>query len=41
MVMPFNPDEVFEMAIGVERDSIDLYAGMKELVSRKADKDKV
>jgi rubrerythrin len=29
------------MAIGVERDSIAFYVGLKEAVSRKAGKDKV
>jgi rubrerythrin len=32
---------LLEMAINVERDSIDFYVGMKELVSSRADKDKV
>jgi len=30
-----------KMAIGVERDSIAFYVGLKEAVSRKAGKDKV
>jgi len=34
-------EEVLKMAIGVERDSIAFYVGLKEAVSRKAGKDKV
>ncbi len=36
-----TPDEVLKMAMGMERDSIAFYAGLKESVSRKAGKDKV
>ncbi|OHB81970.1 MAG: hypothetical protein A2Z38_06335 [Planctomycetes bacterium RBG_19FT_COMBO_48_8] len=36
-----TPEEVLKMAIGVERDSIAFYVGLKEAVSRKAGKDKV
>jgi len=36
-----KPEEVLKMAIGVERDSIAFYVGLKESVSRKAGKDKV
>ena len=36
-----TPEEVLKMAIGVERDSIAFYVGLKESVSRKAGKDKV
>ena len=35
------PEDVLKMAIGVERDSIAFYVGLKEAVSRKAGKDKV
>jgi rubrerythrin len=34
-------EDVLKMAIGVERDSIAFYVGLKESVSRKAGKDKV
>ncbi len=34
-------EDVLKMAIGVERDSIAFYVGLKEAVSRKAGKDKV
>jgi rubrerythrin len=36
-----RPDEVLKMAMGLERDSIAFYAGLKESVSRRAGKDKV
>jgi len=36
-----TPDEVLKTAMGLERDSIAFYAGLKESVSRKAGKDKV
>ena len=36
-----TPEELLKMAIGVERDSIVFYVGLKESVSRKAGKDKV
>ena len=36
-----TPVDVLKMAIGVERDSIAFYVGLKEAVSRKAGKDKV
>jgi len=36
-----TPDEVLKMAMGLERDSIAFYTGLKESVSRKAGKDKV
>jgi rubrerythrin len=36
-----TPEDVLKMAIGVERDSIAFYVGLKEAVSRKAGKDKV
>lgn len=36
-----TPQDVLKMAIGVERDSIAFYVGLKEAVSRKAGKDKV
>jgi rubrerythrin len=36
-----TPEEVLKMAIGVERDSIAFYVGLKEAVSRRAGKDKV
>jgi rubrerythrin len=36
-----TPDEVLKMAMGLERDSIAFYAGLKESVSRRAGKDKV
>ena len=36
-----TPDEVLKMAMGIERDSIAFYTGLKESVSRKAGKDKV
>ncbi len=34
-------EEVLKMAIGLEKDSIAFYVGLKEAVSRKAGKDKV
>jgi rubrerythrin len=36
-----TPEEVMKMAIGVERDSIAFYVGLKEAVARRAGKDKV
>ena len=36
-----TPEEVLKMAIGLERDSIAFYVGLKEAVSRKAGKEKV
>ena len=36
-----TPDEVLKTAMGLERDSIAFYAGLKESVSRRAGKDKV
>ena len=36
-----RPDEVLKMAMGMERDSIAFYTGLKESVSRRAGKDKV
>jgi rubrerythrin len=36
-----TPEEVLKMAIGVERDSISFYVGLKETVSHRAGKDKV
>ena len=36
-----TPKDVLKMAIGIERDSIAFYVGMKEAVSRRAGKDKV
>ena len=36
-----TPEEVLKMAIGIERDSIAFYVGLKEAVSRQAGKDKV
>jgi len=36
-----TPEAVLKMAIGVERDSIAFYVGLKEAVSRRAGKDKV
>jgi rubrerythrin len=36
-----TPDEVIKTAMGLERDSIVFYTGLKESVSRKAGKDKV
>ena len=36
-----TPEEVLKMAIGLERDSIAFYVGLKEVVSSKAGKDKV
>ena len=36
-----TPEEVLKMAIGLEKDSIAFYVGLKEAVSRKAGKDKV
>ena len=36
-----TPNDVLKMAMGLERDSIAFYTGLKESVSRKAGKDKV
>jgi rubrerythrin len=36
-----TPEDVLKMAMGVERDSIAFYVGLKESVSRRAGKDKV
>jgi rubrerythrin len=36
-----TPEAVLNMAIGLERDSIAFYVGIKEAVSRRAGKDKV
>ena len=36
-----TPEEVLKMAIGLERDSIAFYVGLKEAVSGRAGKDKV
>ena len=36
-----TPDEVLKMAMGLERDSIAFYTGLKESVSHRAGKDKV
>ena len=36
-----TPEDVLKMAIGVERDSIVFYVGLKESVSQRAGKDKV
>jgi rubrerythrin len=36
-----SPEDVIKMAIGIERDSIVFYVGLKESVSQKAGKDKV
>ena len=36
-----TPESVLKMAIGVERDSIAFYVGLKEAVSSRAGKDKV
>jgi rubrerythrin len=36
-----TPEDVLKMAIGVERDSIAFYVGLKEAVSRRAGKDKI
>jgi rubrerythrin len=36
-----TPEDVLKMAIGIERDSIDFYVGLKEAVSHRAGKDKV
>jgi rubrerythrin len=36
-----KPEDILKMAIGLERDSIAFYVGLKESVSRKAGKDKV
>jgi rubrerythrin len=36
-----KPEEVLKMAMGLERDSIAFYTGLKESVSRKAGKEKV
>jgi len=36
-----TPEDVLKMAIGLEKDSIAFYVGLKESVSHKAGKDKV
>jgi len=36
-----SAEDILKMAIGVEKDSIAFYVGLKEAVSRKAGKDKV
>ena len=36
-----TPEDVLKMAIGIERDSIVFYVGLKESVSQRAGKDKV
>lgn len=36
-----TPEDILKMAIGIERDSIAFYVGLKEAVPRKAGKDKV
>jgi rubrerythrin len=36
-----TPEDVLKMAIGLERDSISFYVGIKESVSQRAGKDKV
>ncbi|MHC4426026.1 MAG: ferritin family protein [Planctomycetota bacterium] len=36
-----TPEDVLKMAIGVERDSIAFYVGLKESVSHRAGKDKI
>ncbi len=36
-----TPEDVLKMAMGLERDSIAFYVGLKESVSRRAGKDKV
>ncbi len=36
-----TPDEVLKFALGIERDSIAFYTGLKESVSQRAGKDKV
>jgi len=36
-----TPEDILKMAIGIERDSIAFYVGLKEAISRKAGKDKV
>lgn len=36
-----TPEDVLQMAIGLEKDSIVFYTGLKECVSRKAGRDKV
>jgi len=36
-----TPEAVLDMAIGLERDSIAFYVGIKEAISRRAGKDKV
>ena len=36
-----TPEDVLKMAIGLERDSISFYVGIKETVSQRAGKDKV
>ncbi|MHC4438224.1 MAG: ferritin-like domain-containing protein [Planctomycetota bacterium] len=41
LVSKETAEDLLEMAIDVERDSIDFYVGMKGLVSSRADKEKV
>jgi len=36
-----TPEDVLNMAIGLERDSVSFYVGLKEAVPRRAGKDKV
>ncbi len=36
-----TPEDVLKMAIGLEKDSIAFYVGLKETVSRRAGKDKI
>jgi len=36
-----TPQDVLKMAIGIERDSIAFYVGLKEAVSRRAGKEKI
>ena len=36
-----SPEEVLKMALGIEKDSIAFYVGLKEAVPRKAGKDKI
>jgi len=36
-----SPEEVLKMALGIERDSIAFYVGLKEAVSRKSGQDKI
>lgn len=41
MIGKDTPEDILETAIGIEKDSIAFYVGLKEGVSRKAGKDKV